>query len=334
MPDQPDALVAPRTAESITRAPLRILSLTGGGYRGLFTANVLAELERLIKPVPAMNQSFEVFAGTSIGGLIACALAVGRSATEIAETICRHGPSVFPHKRAAFARRMTFGPIYDSAALRRAIDDCLGTDADTPISEVKVGLAVCAVNWVTGKPEVFRSGALGAVLASHIALRDVCLATSAAPTYFKEHRLNGAPMLDGGLVANNPDALVLFEVLRRWPDRLEAIEMLSIGTAGVDSGGMAGDVPHAGAKWARRSVPLMISAQERLASDQVAQLLRQRYLRINHTPAQGQPSLSELDVVDTSMTATLQALGRGVAGEAFARHKGWLERILKSGLRP
>ena len=67
----------PRSSTAKANAPLRVLSLTGGGYRGLFTAQVLVELCQQAARPGRLDKSFDAFAGTSIGGFMACALAIG-----------------------------------------------------------------------------------------------------------------------------------------------------------------------------------------------------------------------------------------------------------------
>jgi hypothetical protein len=102
--------------------------------------------------------------------------------------------------------------------------------------------------------------------------------------------------------------------------------MLSIGTAGASAAGMAGDVPASGAGWIvlDKIIPLMMEAQERLASEQCATLLDGRYMRLSPVPSPGQSALKALDVVDASMTATLQALGHATFAEARSQHFGKL----------
>lgn len=323
------SLRIPDTRPSARARQLRVLSLTGGGYRGLFTAKVLAELCELAKAKGPLNKTFDVFAGTSIGGLMACALAVGVLPQRVLDAIDSHGADVFPEKKAKTARRTLFGSLYDATALGKAIDDCLGEWARRSFRDVKVGLLVPAVNWTTGHTELFMSRPLGARFASSATLRDVCLATSAAPTFFEPHAIDGAPMLDGGLVANNPDVVLLLEVSRRWPDALSSVELLSIGTAGGDAGGMAGDVPQSGVDWAPKIATFMIAAQERLTSAQAERLLGRRYLRINHAPSPKQKAFADMDVVNASMRNTLLAVGQATAKEAYGKHKAAIDRILR-----
>lgn len=328
--DVAPALRVAAARPSAQTPPLRALSLTGGGYRGLFTAQVLVELGRLSRHTGPLNQAFSLFAGTSIGGLVACALAVGTPPRRVLDAIDGHGARVFPPKVARTARKTIVGSLFDADALKAAILDCLGPWAYRPIADVEVGLLVPAVNWTTGRTHLFMSRPLGARFASDTPLSDVCLATSAAPTYFEPHRIDDVPMLDGGLVANNPDILLLIEIARRWPQRLEAVEMLSIGTAGGEGGGMAADVPGSGLDWAPKIATFMIAAQERLASEQAQRLLGDRYLRINHVPSAGQKAFADMDVVDASMRATLLSVGAATAQQAYATHQAIVDRMLRA----
>jgi patatin-like phospholipase/acyl hydrolase len=85
------------------RTPPLVLALSGGGFRGYFTALVLAKLEeQLGRPC---YKIFNLIAGTSIGGIIAVGLAFGIPARRIAEIIAKSGPAIFPPNRRRSSRR-------------------------------------------------------------------------------------------------------------------------------------------------------------------------------------------------------------------------------------
>ncbi|MFM9972808.1 MAG: CBASS cGAMP-activated phospholipase [Burkholderiales bacterium] len=310
-------------------APLRVLSLTGGGYRGLFSAQVLVELCEQAGRQGPLDHAIDVFAGTSIGGLMACALAVGVPPRRVLDAIDAHGPSVFPAKRQRTMRRIIFGTLYEANNLAIAVEACLGkTRARMKLKDIHRGLIVPAVNWVDGTTEVFMSAFLGKAHASDATLRDVCLATSAAPTYFPPHEVNGAPMLDGGLAVNNPDVLAIMEIARRWPERIARIEMLSIGTAGADPARRAKRADQSGARWAPDIANFIITVQERTASSQANRLLGKRYLRVNHVPLAGHAAFENMDIANQDTREALLAAGTTTARTAYANNRAFLDRIL------
>ena len=114
------------------------------GYRGLFTAAVLEQLEASMQG-RKLADTFDVFAGTSIGGLIACALATGMRAATIRVRIQESGAKVFPPKAGATARRIVGPPLYNALPLQQAVRSCLADAADLPIGNVDKGLVVTSI---------------------------------------------------------------------------------------------------------------------------------------------------------------------------------------------
>lgn len=324
-------LRVPDAAFDAARAhrPLRVLSLTGGGYRGLFTARTLAELCELAGHTGGLDRSFDVFGGTSIGGLMACALAVGIAPRRVLDAIDVHGPTIFVSKRQRTLRRIFFGTLYDSNNLARAIDDSLGEHAQTRLKDIACGLVVPAVDWEKGTVRLFMSKAFGEAHASDVTLKDVCLATSAAPTYFKPHLVDGAAMLDGGLVANNPDTLILLELARRWPQQLAQAQMLSIGTAGAEQVRLSHQADKSGLAWASELAIYMITVQEHTAAMQAQRMLgRDRYLRINHLPAAGIPAFENMYHADETSRDQLLQAATETARSAYRENRAFVDRML------
>ena len=332
-PAKPGRLRVPARAARTDKAlaSLRVLSLTGGGYRGIFTGEVLVQLCRATKCEGSLEDVFDVFAGTSIGGLIACALAVGVTPRSVLQTIEKHGRQVFPPKKNRTLRRAFFGTLYDSHHLEDAIDECLGSSKDLKLKDLEKGLVVPAVDWVNGCTRIFVSGFMGKAYATDATLRELCLATSAAPTYFKPKVVDGSPMLDGGLSMNNPDVLALTEVARRWPERLAQLEMLSIGTAGADSPRDAASAEKAGLGWAKLLPEYMMVVQERTASAQATRVLGSRYLRVNHSDDHDAAFLN-LDVADDRARFKLLDAASIAAKAAYLSHRTFIDRMLNRHL--
>ena len=119
--------------------PFRILALSGGGYRGLFTAALLAKLEAALGNV-RLRDRVDLIAGTSIGGLLALGLSIGIPAAELQRGLRTHGPIIFDQNfrilglKVPFikkhhvpkALRGVFAARYRSEPLEKAIDDILG----------------------------------------------------------------------------------------------------------------------------------------------------------------------------------------------------------------
>ncbi len=312
--------------------PLRILSLTGGGYRGLFSATVLVNLCRLAGVGASLDDRFEVFAGTSIGAVMACALAVGVTPQRVLDAIDANGPTVFEPRPMNKIKQLMAGAVYDSDRLSKAISESLGVHASRPIRSVPVALVVPAVNWSTGEAEIFMSAPLGEAHASDVSLHDVCMASAAAPTFFAPYRVEGAPMLDGGLVANNPDVLALHEVLRRWPHAADRVEMLSIGTAGAGAVRLPDEADQGALAWARKLALFMIDVQEATAATQARRLLGDRYVRLNHDAAAGELAFERLDLASDAARTALMSAGQDIAQRAYVEHRAFIDRML-SGLR-
>ncbi|BAL94067.1 hypothetical protein RGE_07240 [Rubrivivax gelatinosus IL144] len=322
-------LPAPRSNAADAYAPLRVLSLTGGGFRGLFTARTLVTLCRQARREGPLDGCFDVFAGTSIGGLMACALAVGVPPMRVLDAIDAHGPRVFRKPAGASIRRLFFGALYDADNLAKAIRDCLGAHANTRLSALERGLLVPAVDWLAGELQVFRSAWFGRARTSDATLLEVCLATSAAPTYFDAAQIDGKPMLDGGLAANNPDALALLEILRRFPAAAARIEMLSLGTAGFAATRQASQARRSALGWAPDLPNCMIDLQERSAARQAQALLGTRYRRINH-PGDASEAFTTLDTADAGARDRLLRAADEAAAAAYRQDGVFVDRMLSA----
>jgi uncharacterized protein len=215
----------------------RILSLDGGGIRGLMTALWLTRLEEKLG-VP-LRERFDLIAGTSTGAILACALASGIPASAIAELYRKRGRDIFPGAPARLWSRVerlaTEGfsaPKYSDAGLE---DVLKSTFRDLRIADVQhTTLLVTAYDVFKRKPEIFKSNK-----ASHRPLKlwEVAKASSSAPSYFPAHVLEyeGAkhPLVDGGVVANNPTACAIAEGIvlsRNTGAKLEDFVVASFGT--------------------------------------------------------------------------------------------------------
>jgi patatin-like phospholipase/acyl hydrolase len=207
---------------------MRVLSLDGGGVRGYLSAKILANIEKYLNKENNENinigQRFNLIAGTSTGGIIACALAIGKSAQEVFELYQTLIPEVFIPKSNGI-----FEPKYSNDVLREKLEAILGNKT---LEDVKTELCITSVDVENSKPRFHKSGYFGRnVLRMDEKLVDLALATSAAPTFFPlvntKHSTN---LTDGGIVANNPSLVALIDAMQLTENNLKNIVLVSVGT--------------------------------------------------------------------------------------------------------
>jgi uncharacterized protein len=139
----------------------QILSLSGGGYLGLYTVAVLADIEDRIK-VP-LATCFDLIAGTSVGGIIALGIANEIPAAKIKEAFERDGTKIFSDRKSPTTSlgkiydvfRSALSPKYDSGALRKTIIDIIG--AETTIGDLKHPCLIPTVCLTKGGPQIFKT---------------------------------------------------------------------------------------------------------------------------------------------------------------------------------
>jgi uncharacterized protein len=202
----------------------RVLSLDGGGIKGLFTAAFLARLESDRLGGRSIADRFDLIAGTSTGGIIALALGLGLTANSVLELYLNAGREIFPRKRSFGI----FRPAFSAAALRRELVRLFGSRT---LGETQNRLCIPSADGKHGDVAVFKTPHHPDYQKDwKLAAVDVALATSAAPTLLRVHDADGYRFVDGGLWANNPvmvalvDALACFKVSRR------KVRILSIGS--------------------------------------------------------------------------------------------------------
>lgn len=288
-----------------------LLSLAGGGYLGLYSVRLLELLEDGGDPI---GSRFDLIGGTSVGGLIALALAAGKSAAEVRKSIEDNGPRIFPWEQKA--RHRLFAPGHNASELATVVDGLIGS---ATLDDLKVPVVIPTFALTTGETRLFRTPHLPVAVADRrTPLRDIALATAAAPTYFAPHRIGNHDFADGGLAANAPDAIVATDALAmRWQGH--DIRMLAVGTTHRSTATVAGSTKFWGITgWFRhqRLLATIMAAQMDLARQTAANLLEPRSILVADTqPGTEQAKALNLDKVDDISTATLLAL----AEAEFAR---------------
>lgn len=225
---------------------IRVLSLDGGGIRGILPASWLAALEEQSgKPV---SQLFDVVVGTSTGGILALGLTspgtngVPPTAAELLSLYVDHGAEIFSGTGQEPRSTVSPGPKarYSSEPLRRYLNGFFG---DLPLSAALKPVAVVTVDIRNVAGLLFSGGGLGQDPLGDAPMQLAALATSSAPTYFEPVPYRGPDgvdrlLVDGGLAANDP-AFVGFAIAlvqQRTVRKGEDILLVSMGT-GLQNGG-------------------------------------------------------------------------------------------------
>lgn len=204
----------------------RILSIDGGGIRGVFPASFLATVEDSIGGRVA--DYFDLIVGTSTGGIIALGLGLGLSAKDILSFYEEHGKSIFAGNWVVrFFRQLGFSK-YSREPLRQALESVFG---DRRLGHSNKRLVIPSLNLDSGEVHVWKTShhpRLERDLKEPVI--NVAMSTAAAPTYFPTHRsASGVPLVDGGMWANNPLAVAVVEAIGvlGWP--ANQLRVLSLG---------------------------------------------------------------------------------------------------------
>jgi uncharacterized protein len=206
---------------------MRVLSIDGGGIRGIIPALVLAEVER--RAGRRVHELFDLIAGTSTGAILACALCAPDplSASRVVTLYEEEGPEIF--SRSVFQRiRSANGLLdekYDSSALDRTLARFL---SDKLLSRTSPDLIVPAYDTADPGPYFFKTTKARVSSDQDFPLAVVARASSAAPTYFEPSAVDGRAFVDGGVFAVNPAMSAFAEVLRFQPGA--ELVLLSLGT--------------------------------------------------------------------------------------------------------
>lgn len=203
---------------------MRVLSIDGGGIRGIIPALVLVEVEE--RTGRRVAELFDLVAGTSTGGILACALTrpQPRSAEELVELYRTEGPRIFRRSLGQRVRSIE-GLVeerHDDTVLEAVLAEYLGTGR---LSDATTKVLVTAYDLQAREPHFFKSWRGGDLDAP---LRIVARATAAAPTYFEPIEVGPRSLVDGGVFATNPAMCAYAEavVLDGVPPRF----VLSLGT--------------------------------------------------------------------------------------------------------
>ncbi len=298
----------------------QILALDGGGAKALFTAHVLARLERDLGV--NIKDSFDLIAGTSAGGIVALGLGAGLVPSEIVGHYEELVETVFPATRRRLWRRLCqlTAPIYDADALRPALTKVLG---ERLLGDSTKRLVIPAWDVQRGAVHIFKTPHHARLVRDwRIPMVDIAMATSAAPLYFPAARVDGHRLIDGGVWANNPSVVAISEAVSMLNVPLNSIRVLNVGTMDPltnhpkrrDRGGLL--------QWAKPITPLILSAGSRGGQGIAEHLIgKSAYTRFDALVPGGLYALDSADPNDIAgLAASVSRELSPVYTERFADH--------------
>ncbi len=233
---------------------LRVLSIDGGGMRGIYASAYLNKLQkshiRGKDPDECLDvgKGFDLIVGTSSGAIMACGLVAGVSISTIAEAFSEFGPKVFPRQLPTSICEAFLDFIYRKKSIRSG-EMALSKELkkfleDKTVGQVwekrKIALVVTAVHLYDHNAWVFKTPHLTGTNRrdNDYRLVDICLASTAAPIYrtianIRPQNNENDPLykafVDGGLFANNPVLVALWDALEMNQDK-RPIEIYCLGT--------------------------------------------------------------------------------------------------------
>jgi hypothetical protein len=214
----------------------KILSIDGGGIKGIFPAEFLSEIEEKYLQGGSIAEHFDLITGTSTGGIIALGLSIGLPARQIAALYVDRGWEIFPpydHNffgrmlRSWHAVRQCFRYRYDREALSSLLTETFG---DRRFGEARSRLCIPSCDGRYGDVYIFKTPHHPDYKKDqHEFMTTVASATSAAPTFFQPFQSGGFCFVDGGLWANNPIMIGLVDALACYDVDRHRVRILSVG---------------------------------------------------------------------------------------------------------
>lgn len=232
-----DELPMDGPADTQARRPFQILSIDGGGLKGLFSAVVLAEMEADLD-VDLLDH-FDLIAGTSAGGIIALALGKGMRAADIVDFYGQLGAAVFDKPGLGLRTAK-----HRAARLRSALDTVFG---DTILGASRIPLVIPSFSLDGQSVYIFKTPHSERLKRDwKVPMAEVAMATSAAPTFLPAFRRGSTRLIDGGVWANNPVLVAVAEARSLFGASLDDVRILSLGTttdvktmpSSLDNGGI------------------------------------------------------------------------------------------------
>lgn len=334
---------------------VKIISIDGGGIRGIIPAVILCAIENGIRAKKGdsarLADHVELVAGTSTGGIITCGMLIPNPSDpkqarytmeEVLDIYMQRGKDIF--SRTARHKFRTLGGLtdekYEATGLEEALEEKFGA---TKLSELLRPCLITAYDIRYRKTVFFGSHKTddGQNKGRDFLVQDVARATSAAPTYFEAANIASLAgvhhaLIDGGVFANNPAMCAYAEARGMTLGGIERptakdMYMVSIGTGTVKK-----EYPYAKAKdfgmmeWVKPVIDIMMSGNSETVSYQLEKLFGaggnpSGYIRIEPELHNASP---DMDDASPENLAALKEAGNKFVSDNHHVIKGIVDQLL------
>ncbi|MCI4626347.1 MAG: patatin-like phospholipase family protein [Candidatus Magnetoovum sp. WYHC-5] len=324
----------------------KILSIDGGGIRGIIPAMILAEVEKCTKK--PICELFDLIAGTSTGGILAVFLTAPQGASKTPAYTAQEIIVFYEQEGKHIFDRSIYHTIhsmwgladskYPSDGIKSIIEEKL---LNTTLKDVLTNIIITSYEIELRQPLFFKSKKAKTDKEHNFKLTDIILATSAAPTYFEPHKIdnrnipekdkigstcshihnkNYYSLIDGGVYANNPAMCAYVEALTMFPNEKDFI-MVSMGAGKYER-----CLHHDKAKdwglaaWTKSLLDVVFDGISDTISYQLEQILNKTYYRFQANLTKGN------DDMDDASNTNIFAL-KAIANEIISTHKKEIEDL-------
>lgn len=303
-----------------TMKKVKILSVDGGGVKGVISARIIQELEHRTKK--HASELFDIAAGTSTGGIIILGLATPNQkgvpkyyGKDILNLYLKHAANIF--KKSILRKFITGFGIWGAKYDRSELDSLLNkTFGNLLLSQTIYPVYVPIYSIDTSKPYIANTMAAKANKQKDFYVKDIAGATSAAPTYFAPKMITNLQgslkytTADGGTYANDPELIAGISTLSSYPNyKPDQIILISIGAGEIHDKAQQDESNNGILGWLKEKnlVENMIDAEVDLDETLASRIFAKRYRLEVGIP-------SELEAMDDSSTEHLQKLIKRTEG--------------------
>lgn len=343
---QDKSLIPPKSSLPAKRL-IKILSIDGGGVRGIIPASILENLESRLPENRHLAEYFDIISGTSAGGILALMLTVPNAQGKLEYTASDIAKESLALSNAVFSRSFWhilksgggwFGAKYDEDPLKTNFQRYF---QDKKLSQTITNVIVPAYEIEQNKTFFFKSKRARNELAQDCYIRELAYATSAAPTYFRPAQLTDGTgkrvltLIDGGVSANNPTLAAAIHAIEIYGADIDLF-IVSIGT-GTKYGATENKVSYKDVRasgklgWANEIVNLLMYSADAIVDYEMYYVLNfhkpQYYFRFQTVL---EPENSDMDNITKENIAALKKAADDLINKN-EQELAYIASVLKGG---